>query len=199
MPGCRGAPIILWQTEQRRLEIAAIGPRGLDRRISFAVCGPPLDLAVANDSVWAVWSDPSGILAAERTETGTRQFRLSPSYASDICLGACAKAVCVAWSRSSSAWLTAKRTGDGAFAEPCEVELREAVGGRLRILAGDEPLLFASRGLLREDEPARMESVLTGPGLRPTEIEGRVHALARRDDTVVLLGETKLLFLRRVA
>jgi hypothetical protein len=199
MPGCRGAPIILWQTEERRVEVAAVGPAGLGRRSSFPVGGPPLDLAVGRDSIWAVWSDPSGILAVEVTETGAREFRLSPRHVSDVALSVCAAVVCVAWSRSSSAWLTTKQAGHGAFAEPCEVELREAVGGRLRILAGDEPLLFASRGLLREDEPVRMESVLTGPGLRPTAIEGWVHALTRRDDTVVLMGETKLLILRRAA
>jgi hypothetical protein len=197
-PGCGRKPMMLWQNEQGRVEVADVGANGIVNRSSFAVGGPPLDLAVTRDSVWAIWSDASGIFAFEAADIGAQEFQLSESYTSEIALGACTDGVCVAWAQAGAAFLARKRTGSKAFEEPYKFELGAAAGGPLRVIPGDEPLIQASRARLEEGEPPRVLSVLTSPGLQPLVIEGIVHSVARRGEKVVLLGETVLRFLKRV-
>jgi hypothetical protein len=198
IPGCGRKPVILWQTDQGRVEIAEVSAKGVGRRTSFAVGGPPLDLAAAGDSVWAVWADASGVVALEATANEVKKFHLSQSYTSEIAVGVCVDGVCVAWGQPGYTFLARKHAGREAFEEPLKLDVGAAVGGTLRVIPGDEPLVHAARAWLKEGEPARVLSVLTGPGYRPLAIEGIVHSVASHGNTVVLLGETELRFLGRV-
>jgi hypothetical protein len=54
-------------------------------------------------------------------------------------------------------------------------------------------------GWLEEGKPARILSVLTGPGYRPLTIQGIVHSIATQGNIVVVLGGTELVFLGRVS
>jgi hypothetical protein len=199
IPGCGRHPAILWQTEQGRAETAAVSADGLARQNSFAVGGPPLDLQVALDSAWAVWADASGIWALETSAMGARKFHLSESYASEIAVRCSPDLVWVAWGREGSAFLARKTARHDAFEEPLKFDVRAASGGILEIIPGSEPLVHARRGWLEEGKPARILSVLTGPGYQPLTIEGMVYSIATQDDTVVLLGGTELVFLGRVS
>jgi hypothetical protein len=198
MPGCGQKPVILWQTDQGRVEIAEVSAKGVGRRTSFAVGGPPLDLAVAGDSVWAVWADASGVVALEATVEEVQKFQLAQSYTSEIAVGGCDDSVCIAWGQAGYTFLARKHAGREAFEEPLKLDVGAAGGGALRVIPGDEPLVHASRAWLKEGEPARVLSVLAGPGYRPLAIEGIVHSVASKGKTVALLGETELRFLGRV-
>jgi len=195
-PGCGRTPVLLWQMEQGRVEVADVSANGVARRTSFTVEGPPLELAVARDSVWAAWSNSAGVFSLEATGREAKHFRLSETYASEIAVGACGDGICVAWGNTNSAFLARKAAGRPAFEEALELDLGTAAGGVIEIVPGDKPLLHARRAHLEEGEPARVWSVLTGPGLEPLVMDGLMHSVASSGETVVLLGERELRFFK---
>jgi hypothetical protein len=199
MPGCGPNPAILWQTEQGRAETADVSVDGLSRQNSFKVGGPPLDLDVAPDSTWAIWADASGICALKTSAMGSHKFQLSKSYANEIAVRCSPDVVWVAWGQEGSAFLARKTASRDAFEDPLKLDVRAASGGTLEIIPSSEPLVHARRGWLEEGKPARILSVLTGPGYQPLTIEGIVYSIATQGNTVVLLGRTELVFLGRVS
>jgi hypothetical protein len=194
-PGCSRNPIVLWQMKPECVEVADVGAEGVTTRRSFAVGGPPLDLEVTPDSAWAVWADASGVCAIETSTKGAKKFQLSEIYASEIAIGCCAGAVCVAWGQGAYAFLARKPAGFDTFEKPLELDISAVAGGVLRVIPGDNPLIHVSRAWLEEGQPPQVLSILTGPDYQPLAIEGVVHSTARKGDTIVLLGMSQLVFL----
>jgi hypothetical protein len=197
VPGCVPQPVIIWQTDDGQVEVADVRPSGVVRRTPFAAGGPPIDLAAAGNSVWALWSDELGVWAIEAGAAGSRKSQVAPGYASQLSVGSCNNGICIAWGREQS-FLTRRASGDADFDAPVRLGDAGISGGMLEVIPGGDPLVHVRGTQIGEDDIPQPKSVLTGPGLMPLVIEGLVHSIACRNDALVVLGSTELRFLKRL-
>jgi hypothetical protein len=194
-PACDRTPLVVWQPEQGRVDVAKVSGKGLAQLGSIAVKGPPLSLAVAEDSLWAVWSDQSGVFAVEANDSGVKHYQLADAYYSEVGAGRCGDGVTMAWARGGSAFLTEKHAS-AAFRKTVELELGEATGGSLRVVEGDQPLVHAWRGYSDEGETPRVISVVTGPATAGVTIEGLIYSVVNHGGTLVTIGENEMKFFK---
>lgn len=193
---CAPEAAIVWQTEHGKIEVAEVGAGGLVRSRAFSVGGPPLGVAAAGNSIWAVWPETSQIVISEVTKTNVRTVHVHGYSASDVAVGASPEGACVAWASDASAFLIRIAAGGESSQPPVELDLADAAGGTLAVFPGPEPLVWAQRLKLIEGEPPRWTSVLSIPGGTPLVIERQLHSVAWWGDTVVALGSSELRFLK---
>jgi hypothetical protein len=199
IPACIPTPVVVWQTAYGQVEIADVTASALIRRASVAVGGPPLDIAAAANSIWVVWSSESGVWAAEQDQRSRRTFQVDAAYASQLAVGSCAGGVCIAWGREQPPVLAQGDVARTKFGPAVPLDVAGVVGGALDVIPGGPPLVHVRGSALNENAELQPVSVLTAPATTPLVIEGLVHAVACRDDEVVVLGSTDLRFVKRVA
>jgi hypothetical protein len=198
VPCCVPQPAIVWQTVHGKLELAEAGENGLVRRGTFEVGGPPLEVAGTTHSIFAVWSDVSGIRTLRIADGPTRPAKIAASYVSEIAAGSCGENLAIATVQNDAVLLALAGPDGSAVALQRQLEVQGKMRGSLTVVSGAKPLVWMRGGDSREEESPRARSILTGPYMHPIEINGLVYSVASRDDMVVLLGSNELLFLRRV-
>ena len=197
VPGCGDArPVIAWQTEFGKIESGVVAADGLSQQSSFSAGGPPLDVAVAGGSVWAIWSDATGVFAAENTPGRRREIKLDETYTSQLAIAADGDSVWVAWERDRGVFLARIDPGGQQVAPTSKSELSEDAGGSLAVIPGPQPLLLLRR-LIEDEEGSRWRSVLATAGDEPCVIDGMIHSAAWWHEMVAALSPTQLLFLRK--
>ena len=193
VPGCGAQLVIAWQTEFGKVESAVVTAGGLSQRSSFPAGGPPLDVAVAGDSVWAIWSDATGVFAAENASGHRHEIKLDETYTSQLAIAADGNSVWVAWERDRGAFLA--RVGGQQVAPTRKIDLSDDAGGSLTVIPGPQPLLLLRR-LIEHEEVPRWRSVLAKAGDEPFVIDGMIHSAAWWHEMVAALSPTQLLFLK---
>ncbi len=198
VPGCTPQPVIAWQRDHGNLEVADCGPAGVIRRGTFRVGGPPLEIAFGHEMIWSAWATPAGIRLAGFGQAGLSS-EIPASFASDLAVGAYPEGVCLVWTQSGTN-LFGHVLADGRLAAPLEeINLEGAAGGKLALVPGPEPLVWAQRVEIREGESPDWTSALVFPGSLPIRIDGLVHAVAWWNEVVVIVGSETMHFLRRVS
>ncbi len=197
VPGCTPRPVVAWQRDHGNLEVADCGPAGVVHRGTFRVGGPPLEIAFGHDRIWSAWATPTGIRLAGFGQDGLSS-EIPASFASDMAVGAYPEGGCLVWTQSGTN-LFGRVLADGRLAAPPEeIDLDGAAGGKLALVPGPEPLVWAQRVEIREGESPDWTSVLVIPGSLPIRIDGLVHAVAWWNEMVVIVGSETMHFLQRV-
>lgn len=198
VPGCAPLPVIVSQTTPGKIEVAAVGAGGLAERRSLEVGGPPLAIAIGGGATWVVWGDASGIQGVEIGVRGVRAIHIAAPYPGDVAIAPCTEDACVAWLQDRAAFFV-RIASDGKPVGPTiPIDLAGASGGRLAIVPGPQPLVWAQRGEALEGEVPRWTSALVLPGAGPPlMVEGLVHAVAWWGEEVVVVGSGELHFLKQ--
>jgi hypothetical protein len=194
-PGCGTRPLVVWQDTPRLVHACEILPSGLVPREPFPVGGPPLAIAVADDSIWCIWSGGDGVIVAESSAAGLRQIPLGSTYSSAVAIGECGSAVCAAWIGGETALLATLMPGSSVVRKREQLDLGNALGGSLGFVSAPFPLIVFRTSQTIEGEPVQLRSVLTSPGMAPVEVAGLLHSAAYNSNVVALLGSSGLYFL----
>ena len=196
-PGCMAQPVAVLQTMPEILEVILASPQGMVKQRAVAVGGPPLDVAIADETIWAAWGDGTGVHAVRISATGERRFHRTTLAPANVAIGSYAGGVCLAWNQGSSVFLVQAPPDSLTSQTPQRIEMADASGGILAFVSGTNPLLWAQHVVAIEDEPPRWISAIAQPGHNPLLIEGSVFAVARWGDGVVIVGATELRFLKQ--
>ncbi len=122
---------IVWQTRQGQLEAADADESGISRHHTFEVGGPPLEIAVAGERVWAVWSDASGILALSIRNGDAELLRLDSPLVSEIAVGESAGAVFITALQDDTTLSTWREEGRNILVSRDPITLPRQVRGAL--------------------------------------------------------------------
>jgi hypothetical protein len=198
VPCCAPRPTIVWQTEQGKMELADAWEAGVIRRGTFEVGDPPLEVAGAKHSIFAVWSDGAGIWTLKIANEQARPVRIQSSYVSEIAAGWCGENLAIAILQNHAVFLILAGEDGSAFGAPRQLDVPAKMLGSLTVVPGPKPLVWMRGGDSREGVAPQARSILTGPDMHAVEIDGLIYSVASQDDLVVLLGSNELLFLRRV-
>jgi hypothetical protein len=196
VPVCAPQLRVVWQTEPGKLEVADAGAAGITRHHRFDVGGPPIQIAGAGDTVWAVWSDEAGVVALSVQDGSADRLQVSSSWVSEVAVGRCGNGVCVAALQKEMILLTIIEKAGKYLAPQHSIALPKQVQGSLAVVPWERPLIWIQGAEAEKREALRPRSVLTGTDLHPLEIDGLVYSVAGQGNNIVVLGSTELLFLR---
>lgn len=194
IPLCAPRPTIVWQTSTSTLEVARVDRSILAGHRAVPVGGPPLVVASAGDSIWAAWTGTSAVTCAEITETGVRAMQVPADLASDAAICGCSAGACVAWIQNGSAYFTRIVHGAAPTEPVVALDLAEAAGGTMALVAGPRAVVWAQRGEIIEGETPRWTSALVLPGWETFTVEGRVQAVVWWAGGLVVVGSEALYF-----
>jgi hypothetical protein len=197
VPGCAWTPIVVWQDIHGSLQVAEVSAAGEAHRQSIAVGGPPVSVAVTVDGVYAAWGTTAGIEIVHVQQRDARRTRLDAPRPGSVAIGACGSdACCVSWTSGKDAFVA--RVGrQQAAAPPAALDLPAADGGRVEVIPGAQPLVWAQRGEFFDRDGQRWTSSLVMPGHMPLTIDGLVHAVAWCGAVVAIVGSDDVQLLTR--
>jgi hypothetical protein len=197
VPGCAWEPVLVWQESRSALEVASVVSGGISGRRSFPVGGPPLSISVGARAVWAAWIEPTGIEMLEIRQHDARNLRMPVEFPGDVDIGVNASGTCIVWTQAGAAFF-ARVGSNGLPAEPpVPLDLGHARGGRLALIPGPEPLVWAQRVGFIESEGQEWTSSLVLPGRASLTIDGLVYAVTWWGDRVAVVGPDEISFLNR--
>lgn len=198
VPACAPQPLIAWQSAHGKLDAASCGPEGIGERHAFDVGGPPLSLACGNQSLLAAWGEAAGILCLEITEGNVRRIHVPATFPSEVAVGACSDGACLAWMQSDAAFFTRTAAEANVVATHLQLDLQDAGGGKLALVSGPQPLVWASRAELDTAHGPRWINALVLPGKSPLVLDGFVHAAAWWGERLAVVGSQELRLFERV-
>jgi hypothetical protein len=184
VPGCAPEPVAAWQEVPDEIRIAAVGPQGFAPLRHEAVGGPPLDLTVTPTGVWAIWANAEGVWAAGLGAGGSEIHHLATMVAAEVAAGTAGGRACLAWARGDAAYVAI----EGSLGAPEPVDLGTAAGGRLVVVPGPRPLVWARRSAPADDGGSEWVSAFARPGSPPLVIGRPVHAAAAWGDRLAIVG-----------
>jgi hypothetical protein len=192
-PYCAGDPLIAWQTGAEVLHTARVSGAGIGKQRTVPVGFPPLHLAADGQTLRAVWADPDGVRGLEIAGNRPQPLHIPMRYPDGLALGGGEQGWQLAWQQGMvvhhARWSTANGLGAAIG-----VELGAAAGGRLALVGGHRPLVWAQRAVYGVDERVTWASALALPHLQPLLLDGLVHAVGWWGERLVVVGANRLLF-----
>lgn len=196
-PYCIGKPAIVWQTEPRTLQIAKVDDSGIAAPYSIQVGMPPLKLTSNDQVIYTLWADNSGILGVEIGADDPHSIRIPMRYPDNLAAAPAPDGLYVAWQEGKSVYFSKIRENGKSPQSPSQIDLGEIVNGKLAIVSGTEPLLWAQQNTYDNQEETQWVSALARVSSTPLIIKGFVHNVVWWGEAIVVVGSLEMLFFKR--
>jgi hypothetical protein len=195
-PYCTGEPVVVWQTAPHTLQLATIGDSGIVSSRSIDVGMPPIHTASDGRVLYAVWADSGGIRGVEIGAQETQPIEIPMPYPDNLAVALSPKGMYAAWQQGRSVYLSEISRHANLPPSPPNIDLGDAAGGKLGIVSGTEPLLWAQQARYDHPEETEWISALARVNRAPLLIEGFVHQVVWWGDTIVVVGSLEMLFFK---
>ena len=170
------------------IETATVTAEGVVAHKNFQAGGPPLDVAVAGDVVWAIWSDGEGVWSTESKDA--TPTRLDERYCSEIAIDAQGEDVWAGWVNDRQ--IRWARPGKGG--QP--VTMAAAGDGRLEIVAGEQPIAVMRYAEMEDNNAPRYKTELIVGDADLWSTEELLHSISWWEGNIAATGQRSLYFLK---
>jgi hypothetical protein len=161
------------------------------------VGGPPLDLSVGAEAIWAVWPGASGIEGVIIRDREELEIHVPARFPGGVSVGAGSAGAGLAWIQENKAFFAPIGLDGKSGSTPIGLNLPRAAMCKPAVVPGSIPLVWASYAETNEGEEFRWSSAFVIPGGRPLLVEGLVHQVAWWGERLVLIGTREMRFLER--